>query len=565
MAAPKTVLTYPLNGTLKDFTIPFEYLARKFVVITVIGKTRRTLVLNSEYRFTTKATITTTAAWGPAQGYDSIEIRRVTSATERLVDFSDGSILRAYDLNTSQIQSLHIAEEARDLTADTIGVNNNGDLDARGRKIVNVADGVLDGDAVNMRQQKAWAGSAMNQALAAAESARQAATSALQSQQSAGNSQNSASASANSASASEASNKASRTNNEQSYQNLVAAQQQATNSANSANASESSRKAAAVSQEAAAGSASTAKTEADRAKTEADKLGNINGFAGTLESINTNTNGVQFKADIAARGNFTVRGDGDAHLNFTTASGAGNVRWTRNAARQMLLVDDQTNKLRANFQVDGSMDIPGDLRSGGNLWSKGGVVGITAASPTANTHTWHYHSDGSARGILYMDNAANYHIQLAGREHVVFYAAGNTGYNGHVTAPSAGIAGRITCADVVAVGNVYAASGNAYLQTDGNIYGGTWGGWLSNWINANFISLGSFRARSAEYFSANMIGSYCFLQNVSGANVGQNGVVGGAQLRLSSHNNVANAAPEGSWRQLGWCNNGGVSVWIRIA
>ena len=161
MAAPKTVLTYPLNGTLKDFAIPFEYLARKFVVVTLIGATRRVLVLNSEYRFTTKKQITTTTAWGPAQGFENIEIRRMTSATERLVDFSDGSILRAYDLNTAQIQSLHIAEEARDLTADTIGVNNDGDLDARGRRIVNLADATQPDHAVTLRQEQAWAASTL--------------------------------------------------------------------------------------------------------------------------------------------------------------------------------------------------------------------------------------------------------------------------------------------------------------------------------------------------------------------------------------------------------------------
>lgn len=185
MATPRTVLTYPLTGASKDFNIPFEYLARKFVVITLIGKTRRVLVLNSDYRFATRKVISTTLAWGPAEGFDLIEIRRVTSATERLVDFSDGSILRAYDLNTSQVQSLHIAEEARDLTADTIGVNNSGDLDARGRKIVNVADGVLDGDAVNLRQQKAWAGSAMSQAERAKTEADRAGANSAQSADSA--------------------------------------------------------------------------------------------------------------------------------------------------------------------------------------------------------------------------------------------------------------------------------------------------------------------------------------------------------------------------------------------
>ncbi|QVW21415.1 hypothetical protein KJF94_15995 [Pseudomonas hormoni] len=167
MAAPKTVLTYPLDGSRKDFDVPFEYLARKFVVVTLVGATRRVLAVTSEYRFATKKTITTTAAWGPGDGFDSLEIRRITSATERLVDFSDGSVLRAYDLNTAQVQSLHIAEEARDLTADTIAVNNDGDLDARGRGLVNLRDGVQPGDAVTVRQQLANSESAMASAVRA--------------------------------------------------------------------------------------------------------------------------------------------------------------------------------------------------------------------------------------------------------------------------------------------------------------------------------------------------------------------------------------------------------------
>lgn len=159
----RTVMTYPLTGAV-DFAITFEYLARKFVTVTLIGKDRKELVLNQDYRFTTKTQITTTRAWTAADGYDSIEIRRFTSATDRLVDFADGSILRAYDLNIAQIQTLHVAEEARDLTADTIGVNNDGHLDARGRRIVNVANPVEDGDAVNLRSLKAWNDSALNSA-----------------------------------------------------------------------------------------------------------------------------------------------------------------------------------------------------------------------------------------------------------------------------------------------------------------------------------------------------------------------------------------------------------------
>lgn len=150
----KTVLTYPLDGSNRDFNIPFEYLARKFVVVTLIGVDRKVLTLNTDYRFATRTTISLTKAWGTADGYTTIELRRVTSTTDRLVDFTDGSILRAYDLNVAQIQTMHVAEEARDLTADTIGVNNDGHLDARGRRIVNLANAVEDRDAVPFGQLK---------------------------------------------------------------------------------------------------------------------------------------------------------------------------------------------------------------------------------------------------------------------------------------------------------------------------------------------------------------------------------------------------------------------------
>ena len=53
----KTVYTYPLDGTTTDFTIPFEYLARKFVVITLIGVDRKELVVVTDYRFATRTTM----------------------------------------------------------------------------------------------------------------------------------------------------------------------------------------------------------------------------------------------------------------------------------------------------------------------------------------------------------------------------------------------------------------------------------------------------------------------------------------------------------------------------
>lgn len=148
----KTVLTYPLDGSTTDFNIPFEYLARKFVVVTLLGADRRVLTLAADYRFATRTVITTDKAWGPANGFNRIEIRRVTSATDRLVDFTDGSILRAHDLNVSQIQSIHIAEEARDNLSLVVGLDEDGNMDARGRKIVNVLAGTAPTDVATVGQ-----------------------------------------------------------------------------------------------------------------------------------------------------------------------------------------------------------------------------------------------------------------------------------------------------------------------------------------------------------------------------------------------------------------------------
>ena len=193
-----TVYTYPLNGSARDFSIPFEYLARRFVSVTLIGTDRKELSITTDFRFTSKTSIQTTKAWSQADGYELIEIRRNTSVSDRLVDFADGSILRAYELNIAQIQTMHIAEEARNLVADTIGVNNDGMLDARARRIVNVADAVEPGDTVTLRQEQAWAQSTLSNANRAQTEADRATTRATEASSSASSAGSSASAAATS-------------------------------------------------------------------------------------------------------------------------------------------------------------------------------------------------------------------------------------------------------------------------------------------------------------------------------------------------------------------------------
>lgn len=148
-----TTIVYNLTGQL-DFTIPFEYLARKYVELTLLGNTRKPLVMNTDYRFVSKTVVSLNA--NPSAGFPQLEIRRNTSATERLVDFHDGSVLRANDLNISQMQALHVAEEARSNVSDAISVDDNGNLDARNRKVVNLRGGTDPLDAVSYGQLRAF-------------------------------------------------------------------------------------------------------------------------------------------------------------------------------------------------------------------------------------------------------------------------------------------------------------------------------------------------------------------------------------------------------------------------
>lgn len=632
---PKTVRTYPINSVTKDFTIPFEYLARKFVVVTLIGATRRELILNTEYRFSTATTITTTKAWGPSDNFTLIEIRRLTSATERLVDFADGSILRAYDLNISSVQSLHIAEEARDLTADTIGVNNDGNLDARARKIVNLADGTDDGDAVNLRQQKQWAGSALNQAQAAAASAQAAAAQAAASLAQANNSANSATASAsyrdtalsyrnqaeafkNTAGNSQAAAATSESNASKWAANpedtLVADTRYSSlhysrKSSASATASATSASLANDKLTAATTQADRAKTEADRAKTEADKLGNMNSLGAALDSVSGTT--VTWKGDqVSLSGKHISRSDSEANFTFAKADGTDTIRLVRTADRVVHLYGDvggdgdrmtwsQTGvTVPKTFTVSGVTTTQAlnaaSINVGGSAQVKGGTLQVYSASAPANVHLWFYDVSGTTRGIIFAGQDRGVRVQAGDTVCASFAADGGSTFNnvsvGNMTARAtaytqAGIenTGRVASyRSGIPVNSSMYSNCHFMAQTDDGsppAYGFHRGGSYalalylagnelniidSGGTNRAIINNSNFMAWMANVMTAEIVGSISFLQNVSGTNISLNGVLAGGNLRYSSHNNVS-SAPPGSWRSLGWCNTGGVSIWVRYA
>ena len=149
-----TIANYQGNGSTTDFSVPFDYLAKKFVKVTVDSREK----LGGDYGDTTKdyffvdkTTIRFNTA--PASGTEII-IRRYTSATDRIVSFKDASVLKAKDLDASAIQTIHIAEEGRDIINDALIVDKEGNWDARGHRIVNVGDPIGNNDAVTLKFYK---------------------------------------------------------------------------------------------------------------------------------------------------------------------------------------------------------------------------------------------------------------------------------------------------------------------------------------------------------------------------------------------------------------------------
>lgn len=500
-----TVRTYPLNGAV-DFTITFEYLARKFVKVTLIGKDRKELVLNQDYRFTTKTQITTSRAWTDADGYQMIEIRRFTSASDRLVDFADGSILRAYDLNISQIQTLHVAEEARDLTADTIGVNNDGHLDARGRRIVNVADPVGEYDALNLRTVKQWNDGAYQSYVKARTEADRAKSEADRAQQEATKANNFAVHSETWGSRSEAA----AVRSEAARDRAISSESNAASSASDALTSEGQ---AAAHNEAALQSRLKAEEARDRAIVEADKLESMNDFAGALGSVDGN--------DVTFKG--AIKTPSDVEAAGLVSTGAGYIA--------------------KGLSVGEALDVKGDTALHKDVWVDGMLVangGIQQKSgPNSFNDMWRLCIKGGPRYIG--DNQGL---------HLCWNESGGTGASSFITNKGSGVGGfifrtvnrentaeigrvtftgdgeirsrdiqclggaRIEAGNNIIGNELYAGMGSARLVHDGDVFGSIWGsGWLSNYLSNRYLfakppaGVQLYTSRGGDYLEGAVDGS----------------------------------------------------------
>lgn len=150
-----TIAFYTGDGATTDFTVPFDYLAKKFVRVSLgvtILKGGDYGDTSKDYYFLDKTKVRLKV---PPQEGEVLTIRRYTSATDRVVSFKDASVLKATDLDVSSVQTIHIAEEGRDSINDTLIKDKEGNWDAKGNRITNVGTPVADSDAMTYGIYKA--------------------------------------------------------------------------------------------------------------------------------------------------------------------------------------------------------------------------------------------------------------------------------------------------------------------------------------------------------------------------------------------------------------------------
>lgn len=123
------------NGATTNFAVPFSYLSKSHVHVYVGGV--ETLALT----WINSSTIQITPA--PPAGSQNVEIRRLTPRDQPLVDYNDGSVLFATDLDTANLQALFISQEYFEQTAEDTPSGHSIDSHTDGTPSAGVAKGTL--------------------------------------------------------------------------------------------------------------------------------------------------------------------------------------------------------------------------------------------------------------------------------------------------------------------------------------------------------------------------------------------------------------------------------------
>lgn len=131
------------DGTQLIYTFPFSYLRKKFIKVDVLhaDNSITTLTYGVDY-VVNDLSLTLT---NPAKVGEHLIIYRQTT-TDKIITWNDGSILLASDMNTEDVQMLHLQEEQQDyIQAHSINTKTDSDTkevlwDALNHRVVNVSD-----------------------------------------------------------------------------------------------------------------------------------------------------------------------------------------------------------------------------------------------------------------------------------------------------------------------------------------------------------------------------------------------------------------------------------------
>lgn len=131
------------DGTQLLYTFPFSYLHKKFIKVDVLhaDNSITTLTYGVDY-VVNDLSLTLT---NPAKVGEHLSIYRQTT-TDKIITWNDGSILLASDMNTEDVQMLHLQEEQQDyIQSHSINTKTDSDTkevlwDALNHRVINVSD-----------------------------------------------------------------------------------------------------------------------------------------------------------------------------------------------------------------------------------------------------------------------------------------------------------------------------------------------------------------------------------------------------------------------------------------
>ncbi|WP_338807229.1 phage tail fiber protein [Pseudomonas chlororaphis] len=139
-------ITYKKSEASSVFDIPFDYLSRKFITVEREGVLQ---TFGVDYDFLDKTRVRFLDGAIPAGV--AVTLERHTDPSQRLVSWKDASVLKAADLELSQLQLLHVAEEAAVVSNRALRLDYDDRWNALGHNIKNLADPVKDQDATTKK------------------------------------------------------------------------------------------------------------------------------------------------------------------------------------------------------------------------------------------------------------------------------------------------------------------------------------------------------------------------------------------------------------------------------